>query len=108
MLIEIENVNLAARIQYAMSAQFVDRLEENGKLNATEKLRLKDILEDKDGKPKGGDTTEQMKKELKRLKIVDNREEPFAKETITNYVRNEDNRISFDGNPKFFRTASKG
>merc|ERR1712074_162172 len=78
MLIEMENLNLADRLQYAVSAQFVDRLEENGKINATEKLRLKDILEDQDGKPKAGDTTEQMKRELKRLKIVDHREEPFA------------------------------
>ena len=95
MLIEMENLNLAGRLQYAVSAQFVDRLEENGKINATEKLRLKDILEDQDGRPKVGDTTEQMKKELKRLKIVDNREEPFAKETVTNYVRHEDDRSRY-------------
>ena len=82
----------------------MDRLEENGKINTMEKLRLKDILEDQDGKPKGGDTTEQMKKELKRLKIVDNREEPFAKETITNYVRNEDERSRYDGWRKKLRS----
>ena len=122
MLIEMTNLNLAGRLEYAVSAQFVDRLEENGKINATEKLRLKDILEDKDGKPKPGDTTEQMKKELKRLKIVDHRDEPFAnKDTITHYVRNDDrspydnwrNQIQSEGfrrsdsNPKYFRTASK-
>ena len=65
MLIEITNLNLEGRLQYAVSAQFVERLEENGKINATEKLRLKDILEDPDGKPKPGDTTELMKRELK-------------------------------------------
>merc|ERR1712030_54609 len=46
MLIEVTNLKLAERLEYAVSAQFVDRLEENGKINATEKLRLKDILED--------------------------------------------------------------
>merc|ERR1712074_18375 len=98
------------------------QLEENGKINATEKLRLKDILEDQDGKPKAGDTTEQMKRELKRLKIVDHRDEPFAnRDTTTHYVRDNDrsrydnwrNKIQSEGfrrsesNPKFFRTASK-
>jgi len=84
---------------------------------------LKDILEDADGNPKPGDTTEIMKKELKRLKIVENREEPFAnKETKTYYTRNDDNRSRYDNwrknirsdgyrrsetNPKYFRTASR-
>merc|ERR1712105_88144 len=122
MLIEIKNLRLAARLEYAVSAQFVDRLAENGKINATEKLRLKDILEDQDGKPKNGDTTELMRRELKRLKIVDHREEPFAdRDTVTHYVRDDDrsrynnwrNQIQSEGfrrsesNPKFFRTASK-
>ena len=119
MLIEMNNLKLADRLQYAVSAQFVDRLEENGKINATEKLRKKDILEDQDGKPKAGDTTEQMKRELKRLKIVDHRDEPFAnRDTTTHYVRDDDrsrydnwrNKIQSEGfrrsesNPKFFRT----
>merc|ERR1712030_240225 len=123
MLIEMTNLRLAARLEYAVSAQFVDRLEENGKINATEKLRLKDILEDQDGKPSSGITTEQMRRELKRLKIVDHREEPFAnRDTTTHYVRDYDrsrydnwrNKIQSEGfrrsesNPKFFRTASKG
>ena len=71
MLIEVETLNLAGRLKYALSSQFVDRLEESGKINPTEKLRLKDILEDTDGNPKAGDTTETIKKELKRLKIVE-------------------------------------
>merc|ERR1712030_10354 len=123
MLIEMTNLRLAERLEYAVSAQFVDRLEENGKINATEKLRLKDILEDQNGKPRNGDTTEQMRRELKRLKIADHREEPFAnRDTTTHYVRDDDrsrydnwrNNIQSEGfrrsesNPKFFRTASKG
>ena len=123
MLIEIKTLDLARRLEYAVSAQFVDRLEENGKINTMEKLRLKDILEDPEGNPRDGDTTEVMKRELKRLKIIDHREEPFAnKDTLTNYVRNDENRSRYDdwrkkirsegyrrseSNPKFFRTASK-
>ena len=66
---------------------------------------------------------ETMKKELKRLKIAENREEPFAaKETKTYYTKNDDNRSHYDNwrkniksdgyrrsetNPKYFRTASR-
>ena len=46
-------------------------------MNSSEKIRLKDILETREGKPKEGETVEEMKKELKRLKVVENREEPF-------------------------------
>ena len=31
------NPNLAGRLKYAIGTQFMDRLEENGKINATEK-----------------------------------------------------------------------
>ena len=37
-LIEMTNLNLAGRLEYAVSAQFVDRLEKNDKINTTEKL----------------------------------------------------------------------
>merc|ERR1711905_98223 len=127
MLLEMTKLELATpRMEYALSAQFVERLEESGKINTTEKLRLKDILEDANGNPKAGETTDAMKRELKRLKIVDHREEPFApfanRETATCYTRNDENRSRYDdwrkkirsegfrrseSNPKFFRTASK-
>ena len=105
MLIEVETLNLAGRLKYALSSQFVDRLEESGKINPTEKLWLKDILEDTDGNPKAGDTTETMKKELKRLKIVGNREETFAnKETKTYYTRNDEIRSRHDDWKKKIRS----
>ena len=44
---------------------------------------MKDIIEDADGNPKAGNTMEAMKKELKKLKVAENHEEPFAKETKT-------------------------
>ena len=122
MVMEAETLRLARRLKYALSSQFVDRLEESGKINSNEKLRLKDILEDTEGNPKEGETMEAMKKELKRLKVAENREEPFAKETKTYYTRTDDNRSRYDNwkkniksdgyrrsetNPKFFRTASR-
>ena len=55
MVTEIESVRLVDRLKYALSAQFVDRLEESGKINFNEMLRLKDILEDVEGNPKEGD-----------------------------------------------------
>merc|ERR1712105_199070 len=92
MLLEMSSLEMTTpRMEYAISAQFVDRLAASGKIDSTEKLRLKDILEESDGRPKRGNTTELMKRELKRLKVAENREEPFApfsnKDTITNYVR---------------------
>merc|ERR1712030_294504 len=79
MLLEMSSLEMITpRMEYAVSAQFVDRLAESGKIDSTEKLRLKDILEESDGTPRRGDTTELMKRELKRLKVAENREEPFA------------------------------
>ena len=89
---EVRNLRLVEKLEYAMSAQFVERLEEGGKINSNEKLRLKDILETRDGNPKEGETMEEMKKELKRLKVIENREEPFSKETRAFYMRTDDNR----------------
>ena len=132
LLVEVQSLNLmTARFKYALSSQFVDRLEAGGKINSTERLRLKDLLEDSDGKPKPGDTTDDMKRELKRLKIVENREEPFAnkkEETRAYYTRNDSNQDRFENrsrydswrnnikndgfkrsgtNPQFFRTDSR-
>ena len=44
-----------------------------------EKKILRDILEDADGNPKTGETLDLMKKELKRMKVAENRENPFKK-----------------------------
>ena len=53
MILEMASLEmLNPRMEYAVSAQFVERLEESGKINATEKLRLKDILEDPEVIPK--------------------------------------------------------
>ena len=65
---------------------------------------------------------ETMKKELKKLKVAENHEEPFMKETKTYYTRTEESRSCYnnwknnlksdgykrsESNPRYFRTASK-
>ena len=84
-------------------------------------MKLKDVIGDVNGNPKDGDTLELMKKELRKMKVVENREEPFKNENTTYYVWNtEDNRsgmdiwrnylkskgfVRSDSNPRFFRMA---
>ena len=86
MIVEMKKINLANNLDYAMGLQFLERLEKSGKVNTVEKKMLRDILEDADGNPKEGETLELMKKELKRMKVAENREEPFKKDIVTNYV----------------------
>ena len=71
-------------------------------------------MEDADGNPKAGETLELMKKELKRLKVVDNREEPIKKGIETNYVDEyfqieyyERCRLKSKGR-RYFRVNEKG
>ena len=85
-------------------------------------------MEDVDCNPKEGDTLEMMKKELKKMKVAENREEPFKEkkgittnflEKDTYYIQNtDDNRsrrdnwkptryVRSDSRPGFLRTASK-
>ena len=101
MIIEMKKIKLAENLDYAMGLQFLERLEKSGKVNAVEKKILRDILEDVDGNPKEGEMLELMKKELRKMKVAENREEPFKKkesttyyqEDTTYYVRNtDDNR----------------
>ena len=91
MILEMKKIKLAENLDYAMGLQFLERLEKSGKVNAVEKNILRDILEDVDGNPKEGDMLELMKKELRKMKVAENREEPFKekKGTTTNYL--EDN-----------------
>ena len=49
-------------------------------INTVERIKLKDVIEDVDGNPKARDTLELMKKELKKMKVVEHHEEPFKKE----------------------------
>ena len=60
---------------YALTIEFVERMEWNGKINNKEKHRFKDQIATKEEGPKARDIVENMRKELKRLKIVDNRKD---------------------------------
>merc|ERR1712240_124313 len=86
MIVEIKKIQLVNILDYAMGLQFLERLEKSGKLKAVEKKILRDILEDADRNPRVGETLELMKKELKRMKVAENREELFKKGIETNYV----------------------
>ena len=77
------------------------------------------MIEDANGNPKLGDTTELMRKELKKMKVIENQNEVFKKEDTTYYIQNtDDNRsrrdnwkpksyVRSDSLPGFFRTASR-
>ena len=86
MIVEIKRIRLAENLDYAMGLQFFERLGKSGKVNAVERKMLRDILEDADGNPKEGNNLDRMKKELRRMKVAENREEPFKKGIATNYL----------------------
>ena len=80
-----------------MSLQFLERLENCGRINAVKRIRLKDIIEDVYGNPKDGDTIQLIKRELRKMKVVENCKEPFKKDTKTYYeCNNDDNRSRYD------------
>ena len=60
-------------------------------------MTLKDEIEKKEGKPKVADPVEKVQKELKRMKIVNNRES-LGKENVTDtqYVNREKGRVDME------------
>ena len=96
MATEIEMIKLVENLRYAISLQFLERLENCGKINAVERMRLKGVTEDVNGNPKVGDTLEMMKKELRKMKVVGNRDEPVKKESKGYSVRDQNNRSRYD------------
>ena len=83
MVTKVDRIGLVNNFRYAMSLQFLERLEKCGDINAVERMKLKDVIEDVDGNPKEGNTFEMMKKVLKKMKVDENHEEPFIKENNT-------------------------
>ena len=55
-------------------------------------------MEDENGEPRAGDVTENMKKELRKIKVIDNREEVFPrnKEYSTHYMRRQEDRSRYN------------
>ena len=87
MMAEVKKIDLTANLDYAMTLQFMDRLEKNGKISIDERMRLKDEIETKEGKSKVRDSAERVQKELRRIKVVNNRENVFDKPVDTHFVR---------------------
>ena len=80
------------------------------------------MIEDINYIPKVGNTLEKMKKELRKMKVINIRDEPFRKESKINFVRDENIRSRYDdrrqdirlngyvrsdSHPDFFRTQFK-
>ena len=87
MITETAKIKLANNLDYALSLQFIDKLEKNNKINSEEKLCLKEAIEDNIGKLQHGDIPKHLKKEIKSIQIEDSREEKYDKEFKTNYMR---------------------
>ena len=66
MMAEVKKIDLAANLDYAMTLQFMDRLEKNGKISSDERMRLKDEIETKEGNPRGRDSADRIQRELKK------------------------------------------
>merc|ERR1712115_212034 len=86
MMTETKKVDLAAKLDYALTLQFIDRLEKEGKISSDERMRLKDEIETKEGKSKVTNSAEIVQKELRRMKVINNREKVFDKTIDTHYV----------------------
>ena len=72
-------------------------------------------MENKHGEPRA-DVTERMRKELRKIKVIDNREEVFgagSKEYNTHYVNNEERKSRYTNwrnnmeNKGYYRSNSK-
>merc|ERR1712002_169246 len=93
MMAEVKKMDLAANLNFALTLQFMERLEKSGKLSSDEKMRLKNEIETKEGKPKYNDSDERVQKELRRMKIVNNRQNIWdVKLTDTHFVRERESR----------------
>ena len=87
MMAEVKKLDLASNLNFAMTLQFMERLERSGKISCDERMRLKDEIETKKGNPKVADSAEIVQKELKRMKIVNKRENIWdVKLTDTHFV----------------------
>ena len=87
MMAETKKVYLATYLEYALTLQFMDRLEKEGKISSDERMRLKDEIETKEGKSKVRNSAEIVQKELRRMKVINNREKVFDKTIEAHYVR---------------------
>ena len=94
MMKETKIMGLVRNLECALSLQFLDRLEKNGKIDSDDKHRLKDTIETKDRQPRDGNVAERMRKQVGRLELFDNRESVWTKSKGHNtyYVQNNRDR----------------
>ena len=78
---ETNKIRFTANLKYAISLSYLEISEVCGKKYAVERMILKDVIEDIDENPMVGDTLEMMKRDLWKMKVAENCEEPFKKET---------------------------
>ena len=87
---EVEKLNLVQNLNYTLTLLFVDRLDRDEQINKDDKYQLKDEIETKEGKLKVGNIAENMRRELRRLRVLDNREDVWKGTThSTNYVQRD-------------------
>ena len=97
MMAEVKKLDLATNLNYAMMLQFMERLEKNGKISSDERMRLKDEIETREGKPMFADSAERVQKELKRMKVVNNRENIWVvKVTDTHFVKERERKSRYE------------
>ena len=69
---EVDMLDLVQNLNYALTLQFVDKLEKDGKINKKERYIRKDEMETKKGRPKGKNVVENVKKEFRRMQVFNN------------------------------------
>ena len=62
-------MDLVNILEYAFSLQFVDRLEKDGKISSSEKLKLREVIETVHEKVRVGNIIEDLRKHLTTIKI---------------------------------------
>merc|ERR1711867_33816 len=87
MMTETNKVDLATNLDFALTLQFVDRLEKEGNISSDERMRLLDEIETKEGKSGVTNSAEIVEKELRRMKVINNIEKVFDKTINTHFVR---------------------
>ena len=68
MLTERKKIKLEENLDYAKALQFLERLDNSGKINALDRQGLREVIEDVEGKPKAEDAVNLMKKKLRKRK----------------------------------------
>ena len=72
----MDRTNIVRNLRYSLSLQFIERLERGNKIDSGKRLCLKDAIENENGITVVN-VQENVKKELRKIKIKDGRREMF-------------------------------